>query len=172
MKDIENNLEQSVDITINMTKTAMFKFMMINSFKSMGILIWGISFVALILLPVSIFMNELKVAAVMGIIVFMNFISKPIRFKRNAHLQIERNDTFKHPIKYSFNSEGVFISQFVGDGNITWDHFIRVVDRGDLILLYITDSQAFIIIKNQIQKDEIESIKKIVRNVKGLKHNI
>lgn len=88
--------------------------------------------------------------------------------------QVQMNPTFKSPLYYTLDSNGISIDQKSEHAKLEWENCYKVVEISQAIYLFTAPKMAFVWPKNQIANEYLD-IKKIIKanmsplKTKGLK---
>lgn len=150
----------SVDIKIG-TKDMFYFFMRHNYACFSGIFGLFISIGAGLLLLIRFQHYEIGAKCLLLVIALLFTVIQPLQLLLKAANQIKRTPMFHEKIRYTFQEEGLELSQKDQNGLIPWEQIMKVVDTGKYMIIYITRMRAYIFPKSQIK--ELDRIKEIIR---------
>ncbi len=167
----ENKNNLYIETKIN--NKNMYEFMINHTYKSMmgvvGVLISILAIVALIVYGKN---YDLTKKLLFIFIALLFTVINPISLYFKSKKQVKMNDSFQHPLCYTFSELGIDVRQGEQSLHINWDDIMKVISTKNLVVIYLSAINAFIFPKEQIGK-EFEEFKKIItENYKGRKVSI
>ena len=127
----------AVKFEVQMTKSAMFDFLLYASYTSLtGILNVIIGFVTL-----GVGINKIVQGDISSSMIFFMFatvflIGNPINIKVRASEQVLRTPMFQKPLCYELTEEGVLVSQDDQSASNKWEDFRKVVETKKSVIMY------------------------------------
>lgn len=152
----------AVKFEVQMTKKAMFEFMLYSYYTSMA----GILNVVLGLLALAGGIKNITEGDYSTAVVFLMFatlllVGNQINMKVRAGDQVTRTAMFQKPLNYEMNEEGVLVSQDEQSAVNKWEDFRKVISTSRLILMYITKKRA-IILPKECLGEQYEAVVKMI----------
>lgn len=168
----ENN-EKNLYIETKIDNKNMYEFMINHTYKSiMGIVGVIISLLAVVALIVYGKNYDLTKKLLFVFIALLFTVINPISLYFKSKKQVKMNDSFQHPLCYTFTNNGIDVKQGEQSLHINWDDIIKIVSTKNLVIIYLSAINAFIFPKSQIG-DDFDEFKKIIKeNMQGRKVSI
>ena len=168
----ENN-EKNLYIETKIDNKNMYEFMINHTYKSiMGVVGVIISLLAVVALIVYGKNYDLTKKLLFIFIALLFTVINPISLYFKSKKQVKMNDSFQHPLCYTFTNNGIDVKQGEQSLHINWDDIIKIVSTKNLVIIYLSAINAFIFPKAQIG-DDFDEFKKIIKdNMQGRKVSI
>lgn len=160
-KEMSDN-KKGLYVETKINNKNMYEFMLNHTYRSMlgivGVLISVLAIVALVVYGKNYDITK----KLMFIFVALLFtVVNPISLYFKSKRQVKMNDSFNHPLCYTFSEDGIEVRQGEQSLNINWDDVIKVISSKNLVVIYISAINAFIFPKEQI-KENFEEFKKLI----------
>lgn len=168
----ENN-EKNLYIETKIDNKSMFEFMVNHTYKSvMGIVGVLISLLAVVALIVYGKNYDLTKKLLFIFIALLFTVINPISLYFKSKKQVKMNDSFQHPLCYTFTANGIDVKQGEQSLHINWEDIIKIVSTKNLVVIYLSAINAFIFPKEQIGEEFDEFKQIITENMQGRKVSI
>lgn len=132
-----------------LTVKDLFLFLIYHNYSRLGGKLTGIlGLIGVVLSPIFFLMGDKISGIVFAIVALMYLVITPLDFYSKALRQLKSNPVFKNKMTFVFSDEGVRATMFTGVSYLEWDKIIRVIVRKEYFYVYIKESQALIIPKN------------------------
>lgn len=133
-----------LEFDVKMTPFVLYDYLLRHTYSTFsGMLgtIVGVIFLA-------VFLNTKYVIYLIAAIVLILYI--PVTLFLRANQQVQNTPAFKKPLHYSFNDEGVSVSQDGTVETLAWDACVKAVSTGRSIILYTSKTTASIFPKQDL----------------------
>lgn len=131
--------------------------------------------VSLVMLPLGIIGKYLlkynisnNILIVLFLIPFIKFVITPFNVKCFSKRAMRKNVILRSKQIYDFSQDGVSIRVNENDAFLEWDKFPMIIESKEYIELYIANTQAYIIPKRFVEKEE--ELIKMLKNIKKDKY--
>ncbi len=158
MDDTNKELFIETKIDVN----SMYEFMLVHAYKSiMGFV--GVFISTMAVVGLCIYWNEFNITyKIMFMIIALLFtVINPLTLYMKSKKQVKANDSFNHPLCYTFTGDGIDITQGEQSMHINWDEVIKVTSSKNIVVVYLSPIRAFIFPKEQIG-DNFDKFKHII----------
>ena len=148
---------------VDMKKNDMFAFMMYHTYTGFsGIFGVCISLVAAITLAVQFHDLAEHAVMILGFIALLFTIINPCMLYTRSVRQVKLNPTYKKPLQYLINQEGVTVSQGEDAGLMQWEQCIKVIETKKQIFIYSSKIHAFILPKKNYES-QVEGLRSLIK---------
>lgn len=156
------NKDNDLYIETQIDNKSMYEFMLNHTYKSlMGFV--GVLFSLLAIVALFVYWKDYDITRKL-IFIFLALlftVINPISLYFKSKKQVKMNDSFQHPLCYTFNNKGVDVKQGEQSLHINWEDIIKIVSTKNLVIIYLSPINAFIFPKKQIG-DSFSDFKKII----------
>lgn len=143
------------EFDVNMTVSALYDYNMYHTYTSASGII-GSAAGALLLILFAAYMQPYYLAG--GIIIILY---SPVTLYLNSRRQVKLNPTFKTPLHYVMNDEGVTVSQGEDELMVPWDNMLKAISTNQSIILYTSKTSAWVFPKKDLGQRRYELIEVI-----------
>lgn len=152
---------QSYTFSVQMTTQEVFRFSLHHSyFKWSGVLGVLMSLVSLFIFIFCFQDLGDQNKAVLLIVALWFTVLEPITIYSRAKGQAKRNSTYKKPLVYTLNQDGITVSQEEQSQSVEWKQLMKVVETSSQYLIYSSKVHAFVFPKAAMgtQREGIEKL--------------
>lgn len=161
---------KSYTFSVQMTAKEVFRFSLHHSyFKVSGII--GVLMSVASLLTFILFFHDLgdQNKAVLLVVALWFTVLEPMAIYTRAKGQAKRNPTYKKPLIYTLNQEGITVSQDEQSQSIEWNQLMKIVETSSQYLVYSSKVHAFVFPKASMKEQQEEIEKFMVECTKDTK---
>ncbi|MCQ2081559.1 MAG: YcxB family protein [Lachnospiraceae bacterium] len=155
-----------LEFDIKMTSKALYDYMLYHTYTGMQGIIGTISGLLLMALY---FMGQSIIYLVAGLVV-VSYL--PISLFMRSKQQFLTNPSFKEPLHYSFDDEGMTVSQGENSETLEWEAMYKAVSTPGSIVLYTARYNASIFPKKDLGDQKALLVKMISTHMPPKKVNI
>ena len=151
-----------VKFEVQMTKSAMFDFLLYSSYTSLtGILNVIVGIVTLGIGVNKIVQGDISDSMIFFMLATVFLVGIPINIKFRASEQVLRTPMFQKPLCYELTEEGVQVSQDDQSASNKWEDFRKVIETKKSVIMYITQKRAIIFPKECLCEQYDAAVKMI-----------
>ncbi len=148
-----------VEFDVNITPGVLYDYLLSHTYRSLS----GLAGTLVGVLMIIAFAVTMKPPYLIAGIVIIAYIPWTLFIRsRQQHLS---NESFKHPIHYRLNEEGITVSQEDTSQQIAWEDVVKVLSSSASILIYTGKVNACILPKKDLGDNKAAAIKVISVNV-------
>lgn len=163
----------SVKFDVQMTKKAMYNFMLYTTYTSIGGIVTVVFGGVATVLGLRQFMfGDYSAGATFFLIAAFLLIWNPVNMKIRSADQVAKSPMFQKPISYELTEEGVRISQDGQSALNEWKVFQKAVSTNVGLILYITKVRAIIFTKEGLGEQYAPAVKMISTHMPAKKVKI
>lgn len=158
---------KSYTFSVQMTTKEVFRFSLHHSyFKLSGIIGVCMSLIALLIFVLCF--NDLgdQNKAVLLIVALWFTVLEPLTIYTRAKSQAKRNSTYKKPLNYTLDQDGITVSQDEQSQSIKWNQLMKIVETSTQYLVYSSKVHAFVFPKESMKEEQNEIEKFMVECTK------
>lgn len=134
-----------ITFDVKIEKKDLFKFLMNNTYRKLTGIIWIIFSLVVVFVTVYTWGTvEIMYSVLLIILASLYTIINPIMLYVKAAKQCKNNASFKEPLTYTIDDEGITVSQNGEEASAIWDEIWKCHKYGDQIVVYITALRAFV----------------------------
>ncbi len=154
--------KKSYTFSVQMTVKEVFRFSIHHSYcKASGIIGLLMSVISLVVLLACFHDLGDREKAVLLIVALWFTILEPLTIYTRAKGQVKRNPTYKKPLNYTLDQEGITVSQDEQSQSIAWNQLMKIVETKTQYLVYSSKVHAFVFPKSSLG-DSREEIKQFM----------
>lgn len=140
------------EVEIKMSTKIIYDYLIYNTYTSLQ----GIIGVFIGLLMIIGFLCDMGIIyLILGIVIILYL---PWNLYLKAGLQMQRNETFKKPLKFIFTDEGISVAQDGMQEMQKWEDMHKAVSTMNSIIVYTSKYNATILPKKQLGADKLNII--------------
>lgn len=140
------------EVEIKMSTKIIYDYLIYNTYTSLQ----GIIGVFIGLLMIIGFLCDMGIIyLILGIVIILYL---PWNLYLKAGLQMQRNETFKKPLKFIFTDEGISVAQDGMQEMQKWEDMHKAVSTMNSIIVYTSKYNATILPKKQLGADKLDII--------------
>lgn len=160
----ETNATQ-VKVDVEMTTKKLFKYMMANTaFGVAGKIKWGVSLMALVMLPFALTLDNNMIPMGLFMIVLMYLIIQPFLLLTSAKKQMIENPVFKATMYFTFDEAGMALNQTIDSGMMPWEDIWMMRETGDMFLVYLQPGRALVVSKESMSVEDVKDLRTVIKN--------
>ena len=133
-----------LEVEVKMTPTALYDYMLYHTYHSFAGILGAVVGVFLVIVFLS---GQSPIYLVAGIVV-LGYL--PYALFTRSRSQYLNTPAFKEPLKYTFNDEGVTVSQNDVAESMEWENMVKAVSTPNSIILYTSKVNASIFPKKDL----------------------
>lgn len=147
--------QESITFSVQMTVKEIYRFTIYHVYHGFsGIFGLCLSLAALVNLIVSFDSLSDQGKAIMTIVAAWFTVLEPLMMLWRAKGQVKRNASYKQPLNYTVNNEGITVSQNEERQTIPWERLVKIVETHSQYLIYSSKIHAFIFPKSAIGEQD------------------
>ena len=155
--------EIGISVKIKLKTKHMFEFQMRHTYMcTQGIIGVCISLGTLLFLILFHSKYDMTTNLVLGLIALMYTVIYPFQMLKRSVQLVKLSPVLSRPLNYTFTSEGILVSQDDDDALLPWEDITKVVETKNLLLVYSSPKNGYILPKAQY-KEQCTDIKKMIR---------
>ncbi len=150
--------------TVKMNFKALYSYVINTNYRSAaGIFGLGISILCLVLF--AIFYSKIgRGYKIMLLLVGLTFtVINPLMLAWQTFKQLKLSPSYRHPLDFTFTDEGITVSQGEVSQDITWDKVCRIMKTNQMLAIYTSRMNAFVIPLSQLGEDRGKIISSVVQ---------
>lgn len=93
---------------------------------------------------------------------FIFFVNIPVKVWK-ATVTLLDNPVLKDEVIYIFSKENIVLETSQGEADVSWDNYVRIVETKHDFRLFMDKVQAQIIPKYQMEKNQVEKLRSIIK---------
>ncbi len=141
---------RSVEFTVNMKTIDLFEFLYINSYSGFrGVINYGFSVIAIVALIFG-YGDALYSKIALIVLALLFTVINPLLLLFKAWRQTKMNPGFSKPVKYTFDADGITLSQGEETQNAPWEIVLLAKETLMSIILFTGNNNATILPKRFI----------------------
>lgn len=138
----------SVKITVTMTDSVMFDFLLRHTYSRPSGIMSAIFTVVALALGIGNCVRGDVGGGILLLIVAGLFLTMPISLLRKAKAQVKR--VFALPLEYEISDAGITVRQGEREETTPWSAIMKVVGTGKSVIIYLNRMRAFVLPKESI----------------------
>ena len=144
-------MKQEVNVTVSMNIKSMYLFLLQHTYTGFsGIVGLGISILALLTLYTTFDARSDTEKLILLIIGLVFTVINPIMLLSRAAKQVKLSPSYKTPLSYCFNSQGITVSQEEQTMEVAWNRIVKIKSMKFALLIYTSRIHAFILPHSEI----------------------
>lgn len=150
--------------TVKMNFKALYSYVINTNYRSVsGIFGLGISILCLILL--AIFWSKVgRGYKIMLLLIGLTFtVINPVVLAWQTLKQLKLSPSYKKDLEFTFTDDGITVSQGEISQDIAWDKVCRIMKTNQMIAIYTSRMNAFVIPLSQLGEDRGKIISSVVQ---------
>lgn len=156
---------KQVKVTVNMDAKTLFRYMLANTgFGFAGKIRWGVSLMALVLFPFSLFLENKMIGFALLIIIAMYLVVQPGLLFASAKKQMIDNPIFKKEMVYTFDETGVALNQTLDSGMMPWEDILIIREIKLMFLVYLQPGRALVVPKKEMTEDALVLLREVIQS--------
>ena len=160
------DMEEKVMFKVKIEAKDLYRFFLVYNYRSVsGVLCVIASLASLVFLIVTFQHNEPLTNGILFFIALYFTVFRLLTLRQKAELQVKTNPGFQDELEYEMNQEGIIIRQNGEEVCVSWEQVVRVLETKDLILVYTSRVNAFILPKEQFEASVSEVKEQIEKGV-------
>ena len=157
-----------VEFNVKLTRKEMFSFLINNAYrKPMGVIMFIFGTGCFVVAGMTFEQMGLQSTLLLILLGSLYTIIQPIMLWRNAGRQIRRNPVYRNELCYSFDDDGITVSQEESVTKKGWDECYKASDYGKIVVIYITVNNGIILPKEAIGKQYSDFVKLVAAHLPG-----
>lgn len=161
---------EKIEINIDLKTKDMYEFQMRHSYLTRtGILSVLVSLVALVYLIFTFKSNNYSTNLLLVMAAMLFTVIYPIQMLSKSFKLVKLSPVLSKTLKYTFTTEGILVSQDNDDALLPWEDIVKVIETKNLILVYSSPKNGYILPKAQYT-EECENVKNMIK--KQINHDI
>lgn len=133
-----------LELEVKITPNALFDYMLYHTYTGMSGLLSAIVGAFLVIV---FFMGQSPIYMVAGLVIL---IYLPYTLFIRSRKQYLSNENFKEPLHFSFNDEGMKVTQGENSESLEWEYMYKAVSTPNSIILYTSKVNASIFPKKDL----------------------
>ncbi len=155
-----------VKATVKLTAKELYGFLMHNTYSTFG------SYIGVLLSLGSIVgffymlgMPDVNPAFLVALLVIglLFTVVQPLMLYSKAKKQVKVNEAINASLEYNISKSGIKVTQGEQSAFTTWDEIVKVTSTKNLVMLYTSRVNAYVIPKKDL-KEGISELKKIIQD--------
>ncbi|MEE0348818.1 MAG: YcxB family protein [Lachnospiraceae bacterium] len=160
------DMEEKVMFKVKIEAKDLYRFFLVYNYRSVsGVLCVIASLASLVFLIGTFQHNESLTNGILFFIALYFTVFRLLTLRQKAELQVKTNPGFQDELEYEMNQEGIIIRQNGEEVCVSWEQVVRVLETKDLILVYTSRVNAFILPKEQFEASVSEVKEQIEKGV-------
>lgn len=161
-------VEEDIQFSVQMTAKEVYRFTMYHMYHGMsGIVGICMSLLAFAILITSFDTLTEQSRAILGLIAIWFIIIDPIILLFRSRGQVKRNKSYRKPLVYRLNQDGITVSQDEVEQIIAWENLMKIVETKTQFLIYSSRVYAFVFPKKAIGESCDEVREMLIQYTKG-----
>lgn len=154
---------KNIELSIDLKTKDMYEFQMRHSYLTRtGILSVIVSLVALVYLVFTFESNVYTTNLCLVLIASLFTIIYPIQTLSRSFKLVKLSPVLSKTLNYTFTTEGILVSQDNDDALLPWEDIVKVTETKNLILVYSSPKNGYILPKAQY-RDKCEDVKSMIK---------
>ena len=161
---------ENIELNIKLKTRHMYEFQMRHSYLTRtGIVSLLVSIIAMVYLLMTFRTNDYITNVLLILAALMFTVIYPIQMLSRSFNLVKLSPVLSRALKYTFTEEGILVSQDDDDALLPWEDIVKVIETKNLILVYSSPKNGYILPKSQYQ-DKCDSIKEMIRKQVDSEH--
>lgn len=154
---------KNIELNIKLKTRHMYEFQMRHSYlTATGIISLLVSLFAMGYLLSTYRSNNGTTNLLLIVASLMFTVIYPLQTLSRSFNLVKFSPVLSKPLKYTFTEEGILVSQDDDDALLPWENIVKVIETRNLILVYSSPKNGYILPKAQY-KEECEGVKEMIR---------
>lgn len=151
------------EFDVKLTTGDLYRFLMHNTYRKIIGIVWLV-FSAAVIVVVVLTWGQIQLLQSILLLVLASLytIINPIMLLFRAHRQIKNTPSFRKPLHYVVDEEGITVSQDDACETTPWSNMWKAVKYGNQYVVYVTNIRVFNIPIRCLQ-DQTETLKELAR---------
>lgn len=146
--------KEKISFSVQMTVKEVYRFTMHHVYHRLsGVFACSISLAAFITLLVAFeTLTEQSRAILIMLSIWLIFVEPVVLYIRSRG-QVKRNKTYRQPLNYEIDKQGITVSQGEIEQTIAWGNLLQIIETKTQYLVYSSKINAFIFPKDAIGEE-------------------
>ena len=154
---------ENIELNIKLKIRHMYEFQMRHSYlTATGIISLLVSLFAMVYLLSSFKSNNGTTNFMLIVAALMFTVIYPLQMLSRSFNLVRFSPVLSKPLKYTFTEEGILVSQDNDDALLPWENIVKVIETKNLILVYSSPKNGYILPKAQYE-EKCENVKEMIR---------
>lgn len=149
-----------------LTVKDLLSFLFYHNYSRIGGKLTGVlGLIGLVAAPVFFYLGDTISAIIFAVVAVMYVVITPLDFYSKALRQVKTNPVFKNKMTFTFRDEGLRAIMYTGLTELEWDDVIRVVVRNAYFYVYLKETHALIVPKENFACiDDVELLEDFIED--------
>lgn len=154
---------ENIELNIKLKTKHMYEFQMRHSYLTRtGIISLLVSIFAMVYLLATFKSNDYFTNLLLILAALMFTVIYPVQMLSRSFNLVKLSPVLSKPLKYTFTEEGILVSQDDDDALLPWENIVKVIETKNLILVYSSPKNGYILPKAQYE-EKCENVKEMIR---------